>query len=189
MRPIHYMTPALRIAVLLALFFAIPTDIHGQWREDNEAAPDNDWAKHEGQFGAMLFLSDKPEAFLNAWNQPTEGVPIQTTDTVPRGVPIVAFVVFTGCAPDNAGLCNASIDFTVLKPDGSEYSRHEDADLWKSKPAIEEGALQLSADYIGVVVEPDDPLGLYTVQVTAHDRNANIKLGLVQHFTATEKSE
>lgn len=189
MRTSHHRATISRIAILLAFVLAIPIGTYGQWREDNEEVPDTAWARHEGQFGAMLFLSDQPEEFLHAWNQPTEGVSIQTTDTVPRGVPIVALVFFTGCAPDSDGLCNASVDFTVLKPDGSEYSRHEDADLWKRKPGMEEGALQLSADYISVVIEPDDPLGLYEVQVTAYDLNANIKLELVQHFTATDKSE
>jgi hypothetical protein len=179
----------LRSGTLLALFLASPVAVHGQWREGGEVVPDTAWSKHQHRFGAMLLLSAQPEIFLEAWAQPTEGVPIQTADTVPRGVPVVAFVLFTGCEPDDQGLCNASVDITVLRPDGSVYSRFEDADLWKMKPAIAEGALELAADYVGVVIEPDDPLGRYTFRVTVRDLNAGITLDLEQHFTAIATGE
>lgn len=178
-----------RAGTLVALFLILVANVQGQWREGAKDVPDTAWSKHKGRFGAMLLLSDKPEEFLKGWAQPTEGVPIQTTDTVARGVPIVAFVIFTGCEPDDKGQCNASVDFIVLKPDGSEYARFEDKDLWKHKPAVEENALQLAADYIGVVIEPDDPLGQYEVQVTTRDLNANIRLDLKQSFRVTESGE
>lgn len=154
--------------------------------KDGAEIADDSWSKQKDRFGAMLFLSDKPDEFLEAWDQTTKGVSIHTTDTISRGVPIVAFVIFVGCKPDDEGLCNATVDFTVLKPDGTEYASFKDKDLWKNKPAMEEDALQLSADYIGVIIEPDDPLGRYEVRVLVRDHNADVSLELKREFTATE---
>ena len=55
--------------------------------------------------------------------------------------------------------------------------------------AMEDNHLQLAVDYIGVVIEPDDPLGQYQVRVTARDLNANLSLDLKQGFTAIEETE
>lgn len=175
-------------AVVAALAIGAVAIVHGQWRDNGEEVLDTSWSKHSGEFGAMLLLSDKPEDFLETWDQPTDGVLIETTDTVARGVPIIAFVLFTGCAPDDKGLCNASVDFVILKPDGSEYDSFKDKDLWKNKPTTKKNWLQLSADYVGVIIEPDDPLGQYTVRVIARDLNANESLDLTQEFTATESA-
>lgn len=133
----------------------------------------------------MLLLSDEPDSVLRTWATPSAGVPVKTADTITRGVPIVAFVFFAGCKPDESGLCNASADFTILKPDGSVYESFSDRDLWKRKPAPPDGMLRLSAEYVGVVIEPEDPLGRYGVWVSVHDLNANTTLELRQTFTAT----
>ncbi len=45
--------------------------------------------------------------------------------------------------------------------------------------------LRLSAEYVGVVIEPADPLGEYQVRVSVHDLNAGTTLELRQVFTAT----
>ena len=83
-------------------------------------------------------------------------------------------------------MCNASADFTILRPDGSEYESFADRDLWKLKPAPPEGMLRLSAEYVGVIIEPGDPLGEYEVQVSVHDLNAGTTLDLTHPFTATD---
>lgn len=157
-----------------------------QWQVNFSEVPDSDSAKHQDNFGAMLLLSDKPDEFLEAWGQPTPGVIMDTTDSVSRGVPIVAFVVFTGCEPNSEGFCNASIDFVVQRPDGTEYASYIDKDLWRMKPPIREDFLELSASYIGVIIEPEDPLGPYRVNVAVRDDVAGIELKLFQSFTATE---
>jgi hypothetical protein len=131
-----------------------------------------------------LLLSDNPDDVIRSWTTPSARVPLRTTDTIPRGVPIVAFVFFTGCKPDENGLCNASADFTIVKPDGGVYDRFADRDLWKLKPAPPDGMLRLSAEYVGAIIESGDPLGRYEVHVSVHDLNAGTTLELKQAFTA-----
>jgi hypothetical protein len=81
-----------------------------QWNTNSEEVSDNEWQKSKGKFGAALFLSSKPEEFLKAWDKPTKGVPMSTADKVKRGVPIVGFVLFTGCREDPSELCNTVMD-------------------------------------------------------------------------------
>ena len=143
------------------------------------------WSKQSGDFGAMLLLSNEPDQFIKAWQETTKEFPLQMTDTVSRGIPIVAFILFRGCKADERGLCNASVDFTVLRPDGTEYASFTDKDLWKNKPAMPNGAVQLSAEHMGVVIEPEDPLGRYEIHVLVRDLNAGVTLKLSKKFTAT----
>ena len=147
-------------------------------------APEPEWSKSKNGFSAMLLLSDEPNELLSSWDTPRAGVPVKTADTITRGSPIVAFVFFTGCKPDENGLCNASADFTIFEPDGSVYESFGDRDLWKQKPAPPDGMLRLSAEYVGVVIDPEDPLGRYEVEVLVHDLNAGTTLELRQAFTA-----
>jgi hypothetical protein len=144
-----------------------------------------DVPEKKSRFSAILLLSDEPADVLRSWSSPDAAIPVHRTDTITRGVPIVAFVFFWGCQPDERGLCNASADFTILKPDGSVYESFSDRDLWKGKPAPPDGTFRLSAEYVGVVIEPQDPLGCYEFRVTVHDHNAGTTLELMQAFTAT----
>ena len=157
----------------------------GHGPKPGAVALDRAWSKSDNGFSAMLLLSDEPDDVLRTWATPSAAVPIKTADTIARGVPIVAFVFFTGCRPDESGLCNASADFTILKPDGSVYASFSDLDLWKRRPAPPDGMLRLSAEYVGVVIESEDPLGEYEVQVSVHDLNADTTLELRRAFTAT----
>ena len=151
--------------------------------------PGSEWSESmphpENQLSAVLLLSDNPDEVLRSWANPRARAPVRTADTIARGVPIVAFVFFTACKPDENGLCSASVDFTILRPDGSVYERFTDRDLWKRKPAPPDGMLRLSAEYVGAIIEADDPLGRYEVQVTVHDLNAGTTLELSRSFTAT----
>jgi hypothetical protein len=154
--------------------------------EDVLVAPEPAWSKSENGFSATLLLTDKPDDVLRTWTSPGAGVAFQAADTITRGAAIVAFVFFSGCEADKHGMCNASADFTILRPDGSEYESFTDRDLWKGKPAPPKGMLRLSAEYVGVVIEPGDPLGEYEVQVSVHDHNTGTTLDLTLPFTAID---
>jgi hypothetical protein len=150
--------------------------------------PDTEWTElaptSGNQFSAVMLLSDSPDEVLRSWQKPEASVPVRTADAIAPGAPIVAFIFFTGCRPDENGLCNASVDFTVLKPDGSIYERFTDRELWKGRPAPPVGMMRLSAEYVGVVIEPQDPLGKYEVRASVHDLNAGETLELSREFTA-----
>ena len=157
----------------------------GHREEFGSVIPEPERSGSTAGLSAVLVLSTEPEEVLRSWATRAASLSIDTADTVTRDVPIVAFVFFSGCLPDRNGLCNASADFTILEPDGSVYERIEDLDLWKDKPAPPAGTLRLAAEYVGVVIEAQDPLGEYEFRVTLHDRNAGTRLELSRPFTAT----
>ena len=176
---------ALRLAMAAALLIAAADPAPaGQWFRDGQRLPDQAWSKSEGDFGAMLVLSDEPEEFLTRWSRPTPGVSIRATGSVRRGVPLAPFILFIGCREGAAGLCSASFDLEVLKPDGTRFFRTDRLELWRGKPAPPAGALGLSIGYAEIELGPDDPLGRYVVRASVRDEFAGITLPLEQTFSA-----
>jgi hypothetical protein len=161
----------------------------GQWKEDGKVVPDRPWAKSAGDLGAKLVLTDKPDEFFAAWQKPGAVVATSEANVAKRGVPIVAVVIFTGCAADKRGLCDATVRYTAFKPDGAPYGNPQDGELWSGKPAPPRDQLQLSIGNMGIVIEPTDPLGVYKVRAEVYDKIAKRKLELERTFTAVEASK
>jgi len=165
------------------LFFGlacIALPLVAQFKQDGKPIPDQPWRKSSGAFGAMLMLTDHPYEFVDEWKRP-ETPRMRTTDVAERGKPIAAFVIFLGCK-EVAGNCKLSVDFTVLRPDGTSYARHDGGELW-SGPAPAPDNMQLGISSIGMEIEPNDPAGKYLVKATVHDLNAAAKVDLVRDFT------
>jgi hypothetical protein len=183
----------IRFSQVLILTLMLSSSIAtGQWYEGGMPVQDREWRKSHKEFGAMMLLSSKPEEFLEAWDKspsPDYGPKIETTETVSRGEPIVAFILFAGCRANEAGHCVSTTEFKVLKPDGTEYAALEPSELWTNKEPPPGKAVQLGLAYIGVVIEPEDPLGLYTVKANVCDQVADRCLMLTQRFTVTESVE
>lgn len=134
------------------------------------------WDASEGDFEVSVVFTDKPRQFFAAWERPGKGVPISSTTHGVRGHPVVAVVLFKGCAKDRSGMCNLSVDFEFAKPDGSVYAGQKGVELWVKKPPPAEGLIELGTGYIGVVFEPEDPVGVYVLRTVVHDRNSGIDL-------------
>lgn len=178
------MIPAKRsLALVTALWIPAGLVLSGH-TDGRDLSIDTPSTRERGEFGAMLLLSTEPDRFMQTWQRPEEEISLHSADTVKRGVPIVAFVLFRGCTADKHGMCNGSVDFRVLRPDGSDYVSFENRDLWRGKPALPDGAVQVSAEHVGVVIEPEDPLGQYEVQVVVRDNVAGVSLRLSRKFNA-----
>jgi hypothetical protein len=174
-----------RLLLVLSLTLSIPA--LGQWTKDGKLVPDEPWRRSQGKFAVMLVLTDKPDVFMAHWNSPTPGVAIDNTSIAHRGSKVMAFLVFHGCTPDSAGLCNATSDFTVLKPDGTEYESYKDVELWKGKPASAAAQIQLGVASAGIGVELDDPLGEYRFLATIHDLNSGSEIKLERGLTVKQQ--
>lgn len=157
-----------------------------QWRQDGKVVPDSAWAKSAGDFGAQLVFTDKPDELFAAWEKPGPAVLYSETATARRGAPIVGVIFFTGCKPDDKGNCRASVRFTAFSPDGKPYGHPQIAELWAGKPPPEKGSMQLSLGNIGIVIEPQDPLGDYKVKAEVVDMVAEKTLVLERTFKAVE---
>ena len=177
----------MRISVVVLAFVAslllFPLTGYPQWHEGGRPVEDTEWHKSIDGFGASLLVTDSPEEFIESWNQPAspEYQPkISTTNRAHRGDTVEAVVLFQGCRADGAGFCDATTDFVILRPDGSEYGALPDGELWQGKQAPPQGVLLLGVVSLVFIVEAEDPLGEYTIQAKVCDSVGEVCLDLVQ---------
>ncbi|MGE3243022.1 MAG: hypothetical protein AB7G28_26950, partial [Pirellulales bacterium] len=155
---------------------------------DGERMKQVSWSKADGEFGAQLFFTDKPNQLFGEWNKPSPGIEIPTTAVVHRGQPLVAVVVFTGCGADAKGLAQSTVRYTAYRPDGTVYGKPAAGELWVDKPPPARDQLQLGVLYVGTVIEPDDPLGEYKIVAEVVDHVTGKSLKLSRKFTAKDRA-
>src|SRR2546423_6946144 len=166
---------------LLIILMSMPG--RAQWWSGDRQVPDEPWRRGKGDFGAILLLTNDAEAFYAEWRKP-ETPTIKITDVARRGKPITAVILFTGCrAVENK--CDIRVDFTVLKPDGSEYGSQKDVPAWKDKPAARKGIVQVSEGSLGIRIEPNDPNGTYLVRAKVRDVYGGTDIELGQPLTVS----
>lgn len=158
-----------------------------QWNTDGVPVPDSPWRKSDGDFGAMLVLTDKPDEFFAAWETKSPGVSLSETVVAKRGLPVLGVVLFTGCAPAGEGFCDATVTYTVYKPDGTVYGKPQEGELWTGKKPPQKNELQLSIGNMGMVLDPGDPLGTYVMRAEVHDRVSKKTLRLERQFEGVER--
>jgi hypothetical protein len=125
------------------------------------------------QFEVSVTVTEKGNEFFDSWDRPT-GKPFKlaAVKIAPRGKFLSALVLFKGCRPDASGNCNAIMDIVAYDPKGKIYGEMPRVELWQQKPAPDAGYSQLSRSYMGLVIEPNDPPGIYRITVVARDLNA-----------------
>ena len=123
-------------------------------------------------FQVNIIVTVEGDALYKAWDRGKPGFNVVPVRNATRGQFLSAVVLVTGCQPDSSGNCNAEMNITAYDPRGKEYGTIPNAELWKSKPAPDPRATQLSRDYMGIVIEPTDAAGTYRVAVVARDLNS-----------------
>ncbi len=84
---------------------------------------------------------------------------------------LTAIVAFSGCAANANGNCDATVDYVLFNPEGDIYGDAlNDVELWQDKPAVAPGMYELSVEYMGIVIDSDDPPGQYRLEATINDR-------------------
>lgn len=171
---------------ILALVLSIGIASAAGWKVNGEPVPDTAWAKSDGDFGAQLVFTDKPDELFAAWEKPGPAVMLSETPTAVRGRPIVGVVFFAGCAVNERGKCDAIVHFAAETPDGKPWGEPIEGELWVDKPPPDKGQMQLSVGNMGIIIDPDDPLGVYKVKAVVTDNVAKRKMILERTFTAVE---
>jgi len=175
-----------KVVTAIILAFCVTSVVKAEWKQNGKVVPDTPWAKSAGDFGAQVVFTDKPDDLFSTWEKPGPVVVYSQTTTAKRGVPIVAVIFFVGCTPDDHGQCNAVVRFTAFTPDGKPWGEAVDAELWVGKPPPQKGQMQLSVGNMGIVIDPDDPLGTYKVKAEVVDKDAKKTILLERTFTAIE---
>jgi hypothetical protein len=153
----------------------------GRWTQDAQPVPDVSWRKSSGDFGAMMLLTDRYQDFVKEWEKPDTPNLRPPSGPLHRGQSIVAVVLFAGCKAKNER-CESTVDFRVLKPDGSTYAERSGLVLWDGPPPAGRN-LQLSRANLGIGIEPTDPLGEYRITAVVADRVADAKVTLDTRFS------
>ncbi|MEN8207251.1 MAG: hypothetical protein ABFS24_14775 [Pseudomonadota bacterium] len=173
--------------VLLVMGMLLPAFSKAGWvdKQGNQV-PDSDHMRSVGDLVAQLVITDNESQVLKNWGTPSESVYFPTADKIERNKVITAFVVFGGCAVDAKGNCDLRMQITVYKPDGSIYSKLPVMEVWSDKPVPPNRSLGLSAEYMRVIIEPEDPLGKYQVDTKIMDKVSGDNMLLKSSFTAVE---
>jgi hypothetical protein len=179
----------MRSSLLLVALSLCSLQAAAQWNENGAPLPDTPSTKSKDGFGAMLLLSDEPNRFVEEWQStpPDHRPTLRTTDRAPRNRQVVAFLFFSGCRPAN-GACDCSVDFTVVRPDGSTYAERSNLELWRGKAPTPGSILQLSVANLAITIETRDPLGTYTIKAKVKDNVAGTVLELTTPLEAVAHS-
>ena len=170
MQETAYPVPAVIMKRLFILLFFVPSFAYAeQWFQNGAPAEQKPFQGSVNGFGAMILMTTESIRALENWSKPTKGVVIPDAERVSKGKPIEALVFFSGCAANDQGNCVAEVDYVITKPDGSIYVEYKNAELWRNKPAIPEGVLGLAIDRVGLIAEPQDPVGIYKVSCVVRD--------------------
>jgi len=176
-----------RFALVTLVVLVMSLVSFAQWRDGSgKIVPDTPSAKSDGDLGAMGDFTDKPDELYADWEKASPGVAWSQTATAVRGKPIVAIVFFTGCAANPEGNCELVGRFTTTTPSGKLWGDAIEADIWVGLPPPGPQSLQLSHGHMGLIVDPDDELGKYSVKVELTDRIAKKRMVLERQFTAIE---
>ena len=171
--------------ILLSLLCLLISCAQAGWYDkQGNPIPDSADRKSSGDFGAQLIFIADEQALFKQWATPSATVNLDTVDTIKVNRPISAFIIFSGCKANPAGNCNVSMRYRVIQPDGKVYAETPTMEVWQEKPEPPGHALQLSVQYLKVVIEPDEQQGRYTVQTQVRDDNTGTVLNLKKSFTA-----
>jgi len=174
------------LCALCVFFLSIPLASAQTWKVGGESVPDSAWARSDGEFGAKLAFTDEPDDLFSSWEVASRGVAFSETSEAIRGAPIVGVIFFTGCGANERGNCEVTVTFTVQGPDGKPWGEAIEGELWVEKPQPGKGQLQLGVGNIGMIIEPPDRLGTYTVKAEIRDMVARKTMVLEKSFTASD---
>ena len=175
--------PKFVLAIIMTITLAGAA--YSQWRTNGDLDQESPAQKAVGDFGTMLMITDDPDGLFEAWAKPPSpeyGPSISEASTAHRGGVVLAFVIFSGCAENADGNCDADVEYTAYFPDGSVYGQHSGA-LWVGFPDPGKGSLQLSEGNLGLRIEPDDPFGIYRITADIIDNVSGTEISLSTEIT------
>ena len=73
-------------------------------------------------FSGYLTLEDDPREGVRGWLDPVEIATLSAMPTMKRGKTMGAFVEIRGCKQSAQGVCNARVNYTIYRPDGSIFA-------------------------------------------------------------------
>lgn len=110
-----------------------------------------------------MYIVEDHAGLLESWasrSQPFDLASLPNIDYVSKGLEAHVVLFFVNCLKPSTCGSDFVADFTVLKPDGSEYGTYRGRRMWSGDPPPED-LFRLALPYVVFVAEPDDPVGPY----------------------------
>ncbi len=171
----------------IALFFAIcaPLVSSNVWADTTAktTAPTTQNKPTMTSLNAQIVIAagDGQTARKN-WN----GAPnTQTENSVSQGSLISVLIAFSGCTPNAKGLCDVSVEFFVVSPDGVKKPGGSGA-VWSGAPFSIPGVSLLGQASLTAGFDKTDPIGEYKVLANVTDKVSGKVLHLSQNFKVTK---
>jgi hypothetical protein len=131
--------------------------------------------------GSLLATTD--EDWEKKWNTPAETTPILTqAGTIPYGKKIYILTFFANPKLDAQGKANVRCDIRLLAPSGKVGLEQKDTTCFAGAIQGSPYALRLAAPVVGFSGDPDDPSGIWTIEVALRDAVRNVELPLRTSF-------
>jgi len=171
--------------IFLGFFILSFCNAESQWRDKqgNLVKPNASMKSKDG-FGVQLLSVDEKN-FFKVWNTPSDTVDIDVIDTIHKNTELIFPILFGGCKTDEKNQCSIRSDFLILAPDGSVYTDVKNIFIFKGKP-YPNHALNVSNEYIKIIIEKKDLLGKYKVKAHVTDTIKKIDLELERSFTVVD---
>jgi hypothetical protein len=163
--------------VLLLIFLSILSN--ADWLVNGKIVSDLENMKTNKNLAVQLWLTDKEDELLKNWNTPpSKGVVTPTTNKIKIYKTLTTYIIFNGCKTDSKGNCNLTMDITTYQPDGKLYGKNLNMEVWRNRPVPPNNSLGLSVDLLRFIMEPDEQMGIYKMDViiTDHFNDNRIKL-------------
>ena len=169
----------LLVAVAVACASSTGVEQGSSWYIDDQPAPDTEWRKTDGPFGAQLFITDDAKSVYDFWVNEEGGVPIKRIDRAPAGTYVETVVFFIRCAANRRGECSVRGFVTVTRSDGRVLAKDQEL-LLSEKPPPEGYHLGISEAGAGLELEDFD--GSYLFEMRVIDAVANREVQLSQQI-------
>ena len=171
----------MKIAVFL-IAFIFPILGFCEWvKYGGEPIPENESMKSSGNFAVHIVLTDSEPEFRKSWNS-TSGIPkLKSVNSVKIGSSIAAMIIFSGCEPSSAGVCDVSVEFLLEDPNGEKSSGGK-GPVWTTAP-LQPGMQQLGLASMNMGFGPNDPVGAYKVLAKITDKNSGRVMNISSRFS------
>ncbi|MGB4812819.1 MAG: hypothetical protein WBP13_10140 [Methylophilaceae bacterium] len=166
---------------LVLLLTCIPFVAHSAWIDSSgKPIADSESMRSVDDFGVQIVLTADEPKFRQKWNTSKTPPKLSTTNTVRLGGSISAVLIFHGCTPNAAGVCDVASEFILESPDGNKMPAAS-GPVWSDKP-MPQKVLQLGLSSMTIGFNKTDLTGKYNIIANIKDNISGKTLKVVTHL-------
>lgn len=154
------------------------------WHDaEGRPMPDTPSRRAVSGFGGWVITTADPD-WAKKWEAGPQSIPpFNEVKALKRGVTAYTLIFFANAKETRQSAVKLACDIKVTRPDGSESFSEENVECFDGKLRGPRGAMSLAVPVISFLGEPDDPAGLWRVDVVLRDTVGKVELKLRSSFT------